>query len=451
MTQRAAIAAIRFGLGRRPDEPLAADPEAWLAGQLRPDVPAPALPAGLPGYGEIAEALLRDRTEREQARTAAAAAPPAMPLAPVLPRQLRLIGEAETRAHTGVLLATATPFRERLVAFWANHFAFNIRRSPVVAAHAGHYVREAIRPNVTGPFAKLLEAAVLHPVMLGYLDNNQSTGPNSPIGWRRNLGLNENLAREVLELHSVSPAAGYSQADVTAFARILTGWQMRPFTQPGGGVWFNVNRHEPGTKTLMGRTFGEGERSAPEALAFLANHPATHRHLAEKLVRHFVADTPPPAAIRRVEGALRDTRGDLGAASAALIGIPEAWDRPLTKLRCPQDYIVAVLRAVGFPAPEGLGVVATMARLGQPLWQVPAPDGWPDTAPAWTGPEAMLRRVEWAHAVAGRSAGGADPAALAEQVMGPLANPTTLREMSRAGSRRDALTLLFTSPEFQRR
>jgi len=451
MTSRAAIAAIRFGLGRRPEEAMAADPEAWLAGQLRPGAPAPALPPGLPGYPEIAEALLRDRTDREEARNAAAAAPPAMPIAPMLPRQLRLIGEAETRAHTGVLLGTATPFRERLVAFWANHFAFNIRRGPVIGAHAGHYVREAIRPHVTGPFARLLEAAVLHPVMLAYLDNNQSTGPNSPVGWRRNQGLNENLAREVLELHTVSPAAGYSQAEVTAFARILTGWQMRPLGQASGGVWFNANRHEPGAKTLLGRTFPEGDRGAPEALAFLANHPATHRHLAEKLVRHFVADTPPPAAIRRVEGALRDTRGDLGAASAALIQLPEAWDRPLTKLRSPQDYVVAVLRTVGFTPPEGLGVAATMARLGQPLWQVPAPDGWPDTAPAWTGPEAMLRRVEWAHAIAGRFAGSTDPATLAEHALGPLANPATLREMGRAGSRRDALTLLFTSPEFQRR
>ncbi|MDB5383977.1 MAG: hypothetical protein JWO26_3609 [Rhodospirillales bacterium] len=254
-----------------------------------------------------------------------------------------------------------------------------------------------------------------------------------------------------MELHTVSPTAGYSQADVTAFARILTGWQMRPMNQPGGGVWFNANRHEPGAHTALGRSFGEGERSAPEALAFLANHPATHRNLAEKLVRHFVADTPPPAAIRRVEGALRDMRDDLGAASAALVGIPEAWDGPLTKLRSPQDYVVAVLRAVGSPAPEGQGVVATMGRLGQALWQVPAPDGWPDTAPSWTGPEAMLRRVEWAHAVAGRFAARSNPAALAEQVLGPLASPATLREMSRAGSQRDALTLLFTSPEFQRR
>ncbi len=451
MTRRAAIAAIRFGLGQRPGEALPADPTAWLAGQLRPGL-MPPLPPGLPGYGDIAEALLRDRTEREQARLAAATAPQALPAAPPAPpRELRLIGEAEARAHAGVLLATTTPFRERLVTFWANHFAFNIRRGPVVAAHAGHYVRQAIRPHVTGPFATLLEAAVLHPVMLAYLDNNTSTGPNSPVGWRRNQGLNENLALEVLELHSVSPASGYAQADVTAFARILTGWQMRPLAQPDGGVWFNANRHEPGAKTMLGRSFPEGERGAREALAFLAGHPATHRHLAEKLVRHFVADTPPAGAIRRVEGALRDTGGDLGAACAALIDIPDAWDRPLTKLRSPQDYVVAVLRAVGFPAAEGLGAIPIMARLGQPLWQVPAPDGWPDTAPAWTGPEAMLRRVEWAHAVAGRFAAGADPTAIAELTLGPLANPATLREMGRAGSRRDALTLLFTSPEFQRR
>ncbi len=449
MSQRAAISAIRFGLGRRPGEPVVADPSAWLAAQLR--LPAPPPSDGSPDYPQIAAAIQRDRAARDAIRAATAAQPPEVP-PPLMPdREQRQIGEAEARAHTGVLLTTTAPFRERLVTFWANHFAFNLRRSPVIAAHAGHYLREAIRPNITGPFATLLEAAVLHPVMLGYLDNNQSTGPNSPVGWRRNQGLNENLAREVLELHTLSPAADYTQADVSALARILTGWQMRPPAQEGGGVWFNANRHEPGDKILLGRSFPQGERGAPEALAYLAGHPATHRRLAEKLVRHFVDDAPPPGAVRRVEAALRDTRGDLGAASAALIAIPEAWDRPLTKLRSPQDYVVAVLRAVGSPAPEGLGVVGIMARLGQPLWQVPAPDGWPDTAPSWTGPEAMLRRVEWAHAVAGRFAGRTDPVGLAEQIMGPLANPATLREMRRAGSQRDALTLLLTSPEFQRR
>ena len=449
MPQRAAIAAIRFGQGRRPDEAAAVDPVAWLTAQLR--LPAPPPSEGLPGYPQIATAIRRDRAAREEIRTTTAATLPAVP-PPLMPdREQRQIGEAEARIHTGVLLTTGAPFRERLVTFWANHFAFNLRRSPVIAAHAGHYLRQAIRPHITGPFANLLEAAVLHPVMLGYLDNNQSTGPNSPVGWRRNQGLNENLAREVLELHTVSPASGYTQADVSALARILTGWQMRPLAQEDGGVWFNANRHEPGDKILLGRSFPQGERGAPEALAYLAGHPATHRRLAEKLVRHFVADTPPPGAVRRVEGALRDTRGDLGAASEALIATPEAWERPLTKLRSPQDYVIAVLRAVGSPAPEGLGVVGIMARLGQPLWQVPAPDGWPDTAPSWTGPEAMLRRVEWAHAVAGRFAGRTDPTGLAEQIMGPLVNPATLLEMRRAGSQRDALTLLLTSPEFQRR
>ncbi|MBR0646259.1 DUF1800 domain-containing protein [Plastoroseomonas hellenica] len=454
MQPRAAIAAIRFGLGRRPGEPVPGDPEAWLTGQLQA-APLPEEGPDLPDFAEIAAAFAEDRNDRV-ALAAAAEPPPVQAMARIGPPRAILLEQAEQRAQAALLLTTETPFRERLVSFWANHFAINARRGPVVGAHAGHMLRTAIRPHVTGPFATLLEAAVLHPAMLAYLDNTQSVGPNSRAGRGGRLGLNENLARELMELHTLSPAAGYSQADVTEMARILTGWTVRAAQPPGGAV-FLPNRHEPGEKTVLGRRFEAGEAAVRVALRFLADHSATHRHIAAKLVRHFVADDPPPGAIRRVEGVLRDTGGDLGAASAALVATPEAWEAPLSKLRSPQDYVVAVLRAVGSPPPmvgspppPGQAVPFAMGLLGQPLWQVPAPDGWPDTAPAWTAPEAMLRRVEWAHGVAGRFA-RLNARDLAAELLGPLAAPATLAELARAGSARDALTLLLTSPEFQRR
>lgn len=447
MQPRAAIAAIRFGLGRRPGEPVPGDPEAWLTGQLQA-APQPEEAPDLPDFAGIAAAFTEDRNDRV-ALSAAAEPPPVQAMVRIGPPRVILLEQAEQRAQAALLLTTEAPFRERLACFWANHFAINARRGPVVGAHAGHMLRTAIRPHVTGPFATLLEAAVLHPAMLAYLDNSQSVGPNSRAGLGRRLGLNENLARELLELHTLSPAAGYSQADVTEMARILTGWTVRA-AQPPGGAFFLPNRHEPGEKVVLGHRFEAGEEAAREALRFLANHPATHRHIATKLVRHFVADAPPPGAVRRVEGALRDTGGDLGAASAALVATPEAWEAPLSKLRSPQDYVVAVLRAVGSPPPPGQAVPFAMGLLGQPLWQVPAPDGWPDTAPAWTAPEAMLRRVEWAHGVAGRFA-RLNARDLAAELLGPLAAPATLTELARAGSARDALTLLLTSPEFQRR
>ncbi len=260
-------------------------------------------------------------------------------------------------------------------------------------------------------------------------------------------GLNENLARECLELHTVSPAAGYTQQDVTSFARILTGWSIE-LKQDPLGYRFRPFTHEPGAKMLMGQSFPEGEAGGVAALGFLARHPATHRHLAEKLARHLVADDPPPEAMRRIESALRDTGGDLGAAAVAAVGVPAAW-QPGTKLRSPLDYLVATLRALDVTEapPAALPILRLM---GQPLWNAPQPDGWGDRAVDWAAPEAMVRRIDVAFAVADR-AGAVDAAALADAVLGPLLRPATLQAMSRAGSRREALALLLCAPEFQRR
>jgi uncharacterized protein (DUF1800 family) len=347
----------------------------------------------------------------------------------------------------GRAIATQTPFRERLVWFWTNHFTVSLRRGQC-AALAGAFVQEAIRPHVTGRFQDMLLAVMRHPAMLLYLDNAGSVGPGSVGGLRSHRGLNENLARECMELHTVSPAAGYSQADVTAFARILTGWSIE-LNDDSPGFMFRPRVHEPGEQTLMGRGFPDGEEGGVEALRFLANHPATHRFLATKLVCHFVADDPPQGAVRRIEGILRDTRGDLGAATAGLVGLEEAW-RPGTKVRTPLDLVVASFRALEVPADPPPPFLAILAGLGQPLWTAPAPNGWSDLAADWTGPEAMMRRIDWAFAVSGRL-GDHDPAAIAEASLGPLRQPATQEAMAHAGSRREALTLLLTSPEFQRR
>jgi uncharacterized protein (DUF1800 family) len=355
--------------------------------------------------------------------------------------------QAQGLAAVGRAVTSKTPFRERLVWFWTNHFTISIRRG-VCAAVAGAFVQEAIRPHVTGRFQDMLLAVMRHPAMLVYLDNAGSVGPGSLGGRLTHRGLNENLARECLELHTVSPDARYSQEDVTSFARILTGWSIELKNDPPGFM-FRPRIHEPGEHVLMGRGFPDGEAGGIEALRFLANHPSTHRFLATKLVRHFVADTPPPAAVRRVEGILRDTGGDLGAASAGLVGLNEAWT-PSTKIRPPLDLVVASFRALEVPIDPSPPFLAILAGLGQPLWTAPAPNGWPDTAADWSGPEAMMRRIDWAFAVSGRI-GDRDPMAIGEASLGPLFRPTTHEAMAHAGSRREAMTLLLTSPEFQRR
>jgi uncharacterized protein (DUF1800 family) len=284
--------------------------------------------------------------------------------------------------------------------------------------------------------------------MLMYLDNAGSVGPDSPAGQRGHRGLNENLARECLELHTLSPAAGYTQADVTAFAQILTGWSVE-LRQDPPGYRFRDRDHQPGSKTLLGKSFPDGEAGGEAALAYLANHPATYRHLATKLVRHFVADDPPPDAVRQIEAMLRDTNGNLGAASAALVKLDAAW-KPATKLRTPMDYMVASVRSLDIPPDRLPNMLGILGGLGQPLWTAPAPNGWPDRAADWASPEAMLRRIDWASGFAGRI-GDRDVVEIADNNLGPLLRPETRDAIRRAGSRKDAMTLLLTCPEFQRR
>lgn len=422
-------AAVRFGLGRRPVDPLPDDPRVWLRAQLASSDPlaaagAEATRAGIAAYREDR------RNPVPQGRSRA-----------------RVIYRDEATRQLGHALTTEAPFRERLVWFWTNHFTVSLRRgecAPII----GSFVNEAIRPHVTGSFADMLLAVARHPAMLFYLDNNASVGPNSPAGRRGNRGLNENLAREIMELHTLSPQAGYSQQDVTEVARVLTGWSVERDRDPLGYV-FRRASHEPGEKRILGKRFPEGEAGGEAVLRFFATHPATHRHLATRLVRHFVADVPPPDAVRAIEGVLRDTGGDLDATSHALIGLDAAW-QPLTKLRPPQDWVVAALRALDLPQARRPDMVGVCAGLGQPVWTAPAPDGWPDTAGDWTAPEAMMRRIDWASTIAGR-AGARNVTEMAQATLGPLLSATTLREIGRAGSVRDAVTLLLASPEFQRR
>ena len=424
-----AQALVRFGLGRRGNEATPSDPHEWLRAQLSAPDPAANMPAP-----DLDAALLALRADHEN-KTAARMS------------ETRNNFRRDSFASLNWAVITPAPLRERLVWFWANHFTVSSRR-PQCEGLIGPFVAGAIRPHVTGPFGDMLLAVVRHPAMLIYLDNAYSVCPASQAGQSGKHGLNENLGRECLELHTVTPASGYTQTDVTNFARILTGWSV-DFNSGNYGFKFRPAAHEPGSLTLMGRSFPPGQQGGIDALAFLADHPATHRNLATKLARHFIADDPPADDVRRIEGVLRDTHGDLGAATHAVIGLDSAW-RPDTKLRSPMDFSIAVLRALDPPSIP-LQTLGALGLLGQPLWSAPQPDGWPDRAADWATPEAMLRRVDFAYAVAGRAGEQADPVALAEIALGPLLRPATQDAMRRAGSRREAVALLFASPEFQRR
>lgn len=431
MDTRTAHALIRFGLGRKGTEPLPQDPQAWLAQQLEGADPALRVPGATAEDGLLAIREQRARRQNKEGQN-----------------PIRVLHRAEQATYVNNLLTTDYPYRERLVVFWANHFTVSLKRGECAAtAHA--FIREAIRPHVTGRFGDMLLAVMRHPAMLMYLDNANSFGPDSFAGRRQRRGLNENLARECLELHTVTPSSGYTQADVTAFAQVLTGWSIEIGKDPVGHVYRHFAQ-QPGNKVVMGRTYAEGEQSGIDLLNWLALHPSTHRNLALKLVRHFVGDSPAEADVRRIEAVLSRTGGDLKAAALEITRLPEAWT-PLSKLRTPFEYIVAVLRAVDLPPDKRPpDVPGLMAGLGQPLQTAPLPNGWPDTAPEWAGSEAMLRRIDWAYGFTGRVA-GMDPATIGHASLGPLLGQATLTQMQRAGSRRDAMTLLLASPEFQRR
>lgn len=415
----------RFGFG--PGAP-PTDPKAWLQAQLsEPDTgPSPA-----PSTVMALEALKYDRENKPSPGQS----------------QSRALYRQDALALLSNALTTETPYRERLVWFWTNHFTVSTRQGGC-AGVIGAFVQEAIRPHVTGRFQDMLLAVMRHPAMLLYLENAGSVGPDSKAGQRSHRGLNENLARECMELHTVSPASGYTQADVTNFARILTGWSVDLKGDPLG-FRFRPFAHEPGEIMLMGRTFPPGEAGGVAALEFLGTHPATYHHLAAQLTCHFLADQPSAEAMQPIETVLRDTGGDLGAASRALIELPAAW-QPQTKLRSPAELLIASYRALGMEQapPQALG---SLALLGQPMWSAVQPDGWPDKASGWIGPEAMMRRVDFAFAVAGRATEQTDPGAIAEAALGPVLRPATLTAVQRAGSRREAVALMLASPEFQRR
>jgi uncharacterized protein (DUF1800 family) len=347
-------------------------------------------------------------------------------------------------------------FVERLVAFWSNHFTISVAKGPLIRTSAGAFEREAIRPHVLGRFADMVKAVEQHPAMLFYLDNQRSMGPESKAtGKNGKGGLNENLAREIMELHTLGVDGGYTQADVTSLARIITGWTFVGRQGQGGepGTFlFRPAWHEPGSQTLLGRTYAQpGIAQGEAALADLASHPATAKHIAVKLVRHFVADDPPPALVERLAKTFRDTEGDLAAVSLALLQDDEAWRAPLTKIRNPSEFLTAMNRAVGVMPQDPQPFLGALLAMGMVPWSPPGPNGFPETEAAWASPEAMKVRLDVSWRAAQRIKDTSQPIALLEGVAGAAASQDTREAVGRAESRQQALAILFMSPEFQRR
>jgi len=471
----AEIAWNRFGLGARGDAVPPPDPKRWLVDQFDRWNPRPPAMAGIAPTGMAAQAVAKAQAElrmvrQERRATQAGQTNAAMPMAADPPddraarirrgvRQFYLDGVA---ARTAAAVASDTPFVERLTHFWSNHFAVSADKLEVTGLAAA-FEFDAVRPHVLGRFHDLLLAAEHHPAMLLYLDQAQSVGPDSMFGQRRTggrAGLNENLAREILELHTLGVRTGYAQGDVTELARALTGWTVAGLGrggarvvpgQPGEPV-FAPALHQPGARTILGKQYAEGGAGQSAAvLTDLAVHPATARHIATKLVRHFIADDPPPAAIARVEQAFLSSRGDLPTVYRALIAAPEGWTPAPRKFRTPWEWTVATLRAIDAPPTEGRGLVNLFAQLGQPIWRPGQPIGFDDLAASWAGPDALMRRIEAAERLAGRLREPPDPRALATRLFPDSLAPATITAIARAESPAQGLALLFVAPQFLRR
>ena len=462
----AALALHRFGFGPVGDQinAIATDPRGALqadldrpaAGELKVDLPSSAAAARAVSDFQAerrAEQILAQRAQKEadagnaalsMSDAGSAVAPPQKPAQPPLPQQL-LLDEAKARFDAA---ATAQiGFVERLVWFWSNHFCISADK---IVGMAGPYEREAIRPHVLGRFADLLQAVESHPAMLFYLDNVESMGPNSVAGINRDKGLNENLARETLELHTLGVRSGYTQADVTSFAKVLTGWTWFQPGEPGHGGEFIFNRllHEPGAQTVLGKSYPQaGMDQGRAVLADLARHPATAQHIAQQLAAHFVADEPPPSLVAKLANSFKDSDGNLKEVAKTLIAADESWTPRRQKLKSPAQWVAAALRLTGAGAvPIGLTMNA-QATLGEPLWRPLAPNGFSDTEAAWI--DGVPHRLDIANTFAGRVP-SADPLALLESSLGPLASLETRQTVARAETRRQALVLLFMTPEFLR-
>jgi uncharacterized protein (DUF1800 family) len=341
------------------------------------------------------------------------------------------------------------------VLFWSNHFCISANKGELARIWAGSFEREAIRPHVLGRFGDMLKAVEQHPAMLFFLDNQQSLGPDSRAGQNRKRGLNENLAREIMELHTLGVGGGYTQDDVTSLARIITGWtfagRQGQLGLPGSFV-FNTNAHQPGAQRLLGKTYEDnGIAQGEAALADIARHPSTTKFVATKFARHFVADDPPPALAARLQDVFRKSDGDLRALTIALLDSDEAWQAPLTKVRSPYEFLVAAGRLLAQIPDDPARYLGGLNVLGQPLWSPAGPNGFPDSNAAWAAPEGMKLRLDISAQIASRLAASVDPRDLLQLAAADAASPETRRAIELAESRQQALALLLMSPEFQRR
>lgn len=466
MKYDSAIAANRFGLGAKPGElkKIDSNPRAWLLDQLRGPSRLPGELSDLPGTAEVLVDIQDLRREQREMRDAATDQP-APDIVQKYGQKVRGHYLEQTNARYQYAVATDFPFHERLVHFWSNHFAVSADKQPIPAV-AGLYENEAVRPNVTGNFADLLIACEQHPAMITYLDNQRSIGPESMLGRRanrvqreRNIGLNENLAREILELHTLGVDGGYSQQDVTTFAKVITGWSIGGASDTGrfaegtpGEFEYRDMIHEPGDHTVLGTRYSQrGVAQGEAVLRDLALHPSTARFLASKLATHFVADEPPADLVDELAATYLEGGAELAPVYEALIEADTAWTEPHSKYKSPHDFVISTLRAFDHVPNNTRFIVGALDLMGQAPFRPGSPAGWPDSAEHWGGADALYKRIEWSNTVSRLVGTRIKPVELGDDVLGATFSTESRKAVSRAETNVQGMTLLLASPDFQRR
>lgn len=454
----AAIAVNRFGLGAIAGESAPSNPKQWLHEQLNRYNPSPSAWVKQPHTDTLIKNYLALKANKPDSKAKKKM------MRRSFNRDTRKAYDAAVNMRMQSAITTNTPFVERLVHFWANHFAISIEKADVRYLAAA-YELDAIRPFVLGNFKDLLMAAEKHPAMLLYLNQANSIGPNSRMAVKVNnrrpqksRGLNENLAREILELHTLGVRSGYTQSDVTEFAKALTGWSTYGRTKGKNvslgkhGFIFREVVHEPGIRTVLGKRYAQkGLQQAEAVLEDLANSKETAQHLATKLARHFVSDNPPQSLVKQLADAYMQNQGNLSSMYRVLIEAPEAWAPYPSKFKTPWEWLVSILRSTQQTTFRRIKVAQVMKQLGHPIWSPGSPAGYDDLSASWLAPNALLRRVEVAQRLASLFNDQFDARLLGQSILLGAMSKETQTEIKQSESSVSGLALLFVSPEFLRR
>lgn len=451
------IAETRFGTGVSPRRKPPASIDHMLVALRGPDVMAKRFP--IEGFSTFKERILSyneaRRVERKQAGSAAGRK---------ASEQRKSESQAARAAYDKMFrnallrrVHTATGLNERLSFFWADHFTAR-GKSQLVRFATSPYIEEAIRPHIAGKFEDMLIAAITHPLMLYFLNQNASVGPNSRVGKQRGLGLNENLAREALELHTLGVDGPYSQQDVRQLAELFTGLTVDRDIE----FFFRKQTAEPGAEQVLGKVYGpETDLSHVHAvLRDLARHPATARHISRKLARHFIADAPDTELVTHMTGRYLETDGSLFDVYAAMLSHPASWQAKAQNVKAPIDFVSSAMRALNINAPmlttldqrtTRAALMAPMELMGQPWEQPLGPDGWPEGNEHWINPQFMAARVSWAlsapQAILPKLP---DPRDFARKILGPVLTPEVAFAAEAAENRWEGIALVLVSPAFQR-